>query len=236
VIDLGDGSGAQVFRGNTLEELVDNLAKAQENATRKIRELSSAQKAAIKVVEEEKGLTDDERFILSQQILTDPDKVINAFIEKAIAKKVGPKLAKVDEMERREREETARVEFVENTPDYYAAPRNGARMVAWMQTHGYEHTVENLQKAFEDLNASGLLEARPKEKQDAESDAEEAKPERIVPARVETVTKRKVVGGLSTKRQAVVVAKPSEPTVEDLYKMPTHELEALTLRMMREQN
>src|SRR5581483_2684932 len=37
-IDLGDGSGVQIFRAASLEDLVDKLAKAQENATRKIRE------------------------------------------------------------------------------------------------------------------------------------------------------------------------------------------------------
>src|SRR5690348_12024093 len=41
-IDLGDGSGVQVFRADSLEELVDKLAEAQRNATRKIRELNQA--------------------------------------------------------------------------------------------------------------------------------------------------------------------------------------------------
>src|SRR6185369_7148836 len=35
-IDLKDGSGIQRFEGATMDELLDNLVKAQENATRKI--------------------------------------------------------------------------------------------------------------------------------------------------------------------------------------------------------
>src|SRR6185437_3470520 len=35
-IDLDDGSGKQVFKGRTLDELADRLAEAQANATRKI--------------------------------------------------------------------------------------------------------------------------------------------------------------------------------------------------------
>ena len=44
-IDLGDGSGIQRFEGATLDELVDNLAEAQRNATKKIREQAAQIKA-----------------------------------------------------------------------------------------------------------------------------------------------------------------------------------------------
>jgi hypothetical protein len=234
VIDLGDGSGTQVFRGNTMEELIDKLATAQENATRKIRELSAAQKTAIKQVEEDKGLTDDERFILSQKILTEPDKVIETFIEKSFSKKLAPKLEKLEEIARAKREQEASEEFVQNTPDYHVSPRNAQRMVKYMEKMGLEATVENLQAAFEDLNASGLLESKPKEKQDAESDTGEAGTR--IAAKVETgVVRRKVVGGLSTKRQAQVPAKPSEPTEEDLRKMPMDQLRQLTYQWLRQQ-
>ena len=44
-IDLGDGSGVQVFEGSSYDELIDKLANAQLHATRKIKELSTAKKA-----------------------------------------------------------------------------------------------------------------------------------------------------------------------------------------------
>src|SRR5690349_14030031 len=64
-IDLGDGSGVQVFEAPTLEELVDKLAEAQRNASKKIREL------VIKKKEEEKT-TADEEFVTAQNLMSRP--------------------------------------------------------------------------------------------------------------------------------------------------------------------
>jgi hypothetical protein len=233
-IDLGDGSGVQVFEGSSLEELVDKLAKAQEHASRKIRELSVAKKEAIQAVEESDELTDDEKFILSQQILKDPAKVIETFVERTINKRIAPKLKEVDEIQRVQRETRASEEFVQNTPDYYTSPKNGKRLLKWLETEGKEATVENLQAAFADLNESGLLETKPAEKQDAESETE--KPGARIVRQVETsVIKRKVVGGLPAKRQAQVETKSPEPTEEDLRKMPMDQLRQLTYQHLRQQ-
>jgi len=46
-IDLGDGSGKQVFEAESVEELLDKLTEAQEHATRKIRELSAASRPPV---------------------------------------------------------------------------------------------------------------------------------------------------------------------------------------------
>lgn len=46
VIDLGDGSGTQVFEADSADALADKLAEAQKHATIKIRELSKAVKPA----------------------------------------------------------------------------------------------------------------------------------------------------------------------------------------------
>jgi hypothetical protein len=235
VIDLGDGSGTQVFRGKSMEELIDKLATAQENATRKIRELSTAQKAAIKQVEENDELTEDQKFILSQQILTDPMKVIQTFVEKAINKKVDPRLKEVEDVAREQRETKIAVEWVKNNPDYHACDSNGKKIQKYLETQGKEITPENLQAAFEDLSADGLLVSKPAEKQDAEDDTAETKVERIAP-KAETVVRRKVVGGLSTKRQAQVEPKSPEPTEKDFQKMSTEELRDLALKAIRERS
>ncbi len=60
-VDIGDGSGKQVFEGATLDELVNNLAKAQENATRKIREQAAQLKANEKPATAPKPPTAEER-------------------------------------------------------------------------------------------------------------------------------------------------------------------------------
>jgi hypothetical protein len=234
VIDLGDGSGTQVFRGKTMEELIDKLASAQENATRKIRELSATQKAAIKQVEENDELTEDQKFLLSQQILTDPLKVIEAAVERTLNKKINPRLKEVEGAAREQRETKIAVEWVKNNPDYYACDSNGKKIQKYLETQGKEITPDNLQAAFEDLNADGLLVSKPAEKQDAE-DAVEAKVERIAPKAETGVVRRKVVGGLPTRRQAQVDVKSPEPTVDDLYKMPMDELLQKTYAAIRQQ-
>jgi hypothetical protein len=61
VIDIGDGAGKQEFSGATLDELVENLAKAQENATRKIREQAAQLKANEKPAPAVKPPTAEER-------------------------------------------------------------------------------------------------------------------------------------------------------------------------------
>src|SRR6266704_5157746 len=65
-IDLGDGSGTQVFEGETLEELVDKLADAQKHATRKIRDLNRQAKE-VAAPPAPKPLTPDEEYLVSQQ-------------------------------------------------------------------------------------------------------------------------------------------------------------------------
>ena len=62
-IDLGDGSGVQVFNAGSMEELVDKLVTAQENATKKIRELN----AAVPKPQVQKERSADEEFVLSQE-------------------------------------------------------------------------------------------------------------------------------------------------------------------------
>jgi hypothetical protein len=229
VIDLGDGSGTQVFRGKTYDELIDNLAKAQENATRKIRELSAAQKAATKVVDEAEGLTEDERFLLSQKILTDPASVIDMFVDKAFKKRVEPRLKPVEDVARETRETKVATDWVASTPDYYACESNGKKIQKYLETQGKDITRENLQAAFEDLNADGLLVAKPAEKQDAESDTDKTGT-RIGTTVATSVIKRKVVGALPAKRQAQADVKASEHTEEDPSKLSTERLRELAYK------
>src|SRR6266568_7729436 len=72
-IDLGDGSGTQVFEGETLEELVDKLADAQKHATRKIRDLNRQAKE-VAAPPAPKPLTPDEEYLVSQQLQSNPSK------------------------------------------------------------------------------------------------------------------------------------------------------------------
>lgn len=234
-IDLGDGSGVQVFEGKSMEELIDKLAKAQENATRKIREQAAQIKSQPKTVEtpspdELENLTEAEKFLLQQEMLTDPAKAIQKFVVKAVEQREQANARAAEQTK------TATETFVANTSDYYASPKNGKKMVKWLETHNLEVSEDNLKQAFEDLNESGLLEARP-----AEATSEtpvETEDEKPTTTRIEsrpvtqTVVRRKVVGGVSVKRSAPKTIQPSEPDVAALEKMPMHELEALTRKAL----
>ena len=157
-IDLGDGSGVQVFKAESLEELVDKLAEAQANATKKIRELS--QPRPVKVEE----LNPDQEVALSQALLAEPSKVLRRQIEQTFGMPVDEirdnlRMAKETRVAQ-EADQAAR-EFVAETPDYFACPENFQRISRYMDRMGMPPTKASIQQAYSDLNADGILRAKP---------------------------------------------------------------------------
>jgi len=221
-IDLGDGSGVQRFEADTLEGLVDKLATAQEHATRKIREQASALKKAEPTEAAPAPMTETERFLLSQELMSDPEAAFEKIYQRSVGPKLEKKLAALDETARFVREAKASNEFVEKHPEFYPSPANGGRMTKYLRTYNMEGTLENLEAAFRDLSESGLLEAKP-EASTADAKNEEAEPARIArPAETVRVV-RKVASGLSARRSAPAPA-PKEPTEADYNKMSLDEL------------
>jgi hypothetical protein len=159
-IDLGDGSGKQVFEGATLEELVDKLANAQTHATKKIRELSQAVPKT-----KPTGRTADEEWVRSQELLNNPTDTVKKMFEELVGEpieNVKTKLERAAKMERAQASEQAAQEFVaQHADDYYAVPENAKKMYRFLDTYKLEHTVENYEKAFEELSESGLLKEKP---------------------------------------------------------------------------
>lgn len=233
-IDLGDGSGVQVFEAKSMEELVDKLAKAQENATRKIREqetrLRTIPKAAPTPAPDEiDALSDAEKFLLQQEVLTDPANAIQKFVNRAVEKRerVAAQAA--------ERTKSATDSFIANTSDYFASQKNGQKMVKWLEINNLEVSEDSLKSAFEDLNSSGLLERKPAEAKETPvvPVVEQPVEARIEPTPVtSTVVRRKVVGGVSVKRSAPTPVQTPGLTEEQMYKMPMHELEELSRKAL----
>jgi hypothetical protein len=212
-IDLGDGSGKQVFEADSLENLVDKLAKAQENATRKIRELSTTKKVENKPSEEEE-------FVLAQELATSPSLAFDKMFQKRFGKtpeQLQQILQRVEGFDRQQAERTAAEEFVSGTPDYVANKANGTRITRYLETYKLEGTVENMQKAFKDLSESGLLETKTVETQDAETRNG---------TRIVTVAghQRRAASGLSSKRTASTPTRATGPTLEELESMPLGKL------------
>lgn len=229
-VDLGDGSGVQIFKGvgetqqEAYEDFADKLAEAQRNATRKIR----LQEEELRKLRETKQQTvKDEDYVLEQKFKENPAQAIKEAI-------------------RRDREEQQRVQreqaeaaaaaaergrevqqrFVDSHPEYVSNERNGNRMVKWLQTHGEtEFTEQNLEKAFEDLSASGLLELKPEEA-DGTTDGKGTEPERIAQTVTET-TQPRVRRSSSTVRGGSVPVRTGL-SEDELYRMPMDELAAKT--------
>src|SRR5207248_2228797 len=80
-IDVGDGAGVQVFSAPTKDELLEKLIEAQENATRKIRELTAKPVVAPAPVAPV-APNPDEEAALAQEFLSEPIKAFEKLYTK----------------------------------------------------------------------------------------------------------------------------------------------------------
>lgn len=169
-IDLGDGSGVQLFRGTgqgtTQEEatiaaheaLADELAKAQTNATRKIQELSRRAPEPPK----EPTLTPDEEMALSQQLLSNPSKVLREMQEKAKRDAV-EEIQRQQEAAQRAAAEAheAAVTFVKANPDFYPCPENQERIERYMKLYQLPQNLDGINQAY--AAVKDILKTKPVE-------------------------------------------------------------------------
>jgi hypothetical protein len=228
VIDLGDGSGTQVFEAATPEDLIEKLAEAQVHATRKIRELSKAKETPAPAAVE---LNPDEEFVLSQQFLQSPTKAFAELFKRTTGLTVdefNKERVKVSKLAQEQSEFQTGREFVQTHPDYFNSDKNNTKLEKWLKTEGLPVTVENLGKAYNDLSESGLLEPRP-QKEDVEPGQRVVQP-RIAAPTQRIVGQRRAASGLSNRGGSVETPRSLEPTMDDLYNMPLDKLEAMARR------
>lgn len=216
-IDLGDGSGIQVFVGKgadkeaALEDLNDKFYEAQVNASKKIRE----QAAQLRTT---KQSTEDEEYVLAEKLKTKPKETIRELLAQ----------------ERREQEESVQrslkiqEDFVNTHPDYIGDTSNGARIRDWVQSHGYtEFTEENLEKAYQDLKASGLLKIKTSDA-GGTTDAAAKEAERIAQAQRDAAQSRSSQRSSSVSTRGGTPVVKTEPTEDELYNMPLDKLKQLS--------
>lgn len=167
-IDLEDGSGVQVFRGvgdtqeAAWEALADELAKAQANATKKIRELSA--KPAAPPAPEKPAISAEDAFLASQGDVEATQRIIDARVEAKL--KEANEARQRQEAEARERdrqEDIIASQFIADNPDYFVSPQNGRRLVRQLEIEGLPRTRESLNKVYADLKADGLITQKPAE-------------------------------------------------------------------------
>lgn len=162
IIDLGDGSGTQIFRADSEKALRRKLVDAQTNATRKIRE----QEARLKAIEDNASttkLTEDQRYVLSQRIIAEPDVVIREQAEKLLNEREekARKASQAEAQAVQARIETANA-WMATTPDFHDTPENARKVGRYLQTQGLDFTAANLNLAYAEIGE--FLTAKPAEK------------------------------------------------------------------------
>lgn len=227
-IDLGDGSGIQVFTGKgataleALEELTEKLAEAQRHATKKIHELNSRVKVESNRTAQQEA---DDEYVIAQRLQKEPKKVMRETLAQMRAEEEAAK----------SRELAVQQAFVDSHPDYDATPNsrnaleNGTRMIQWMQLNGCtEMTEENLEKAYQSLSRGGLLHLRTTEA-GGTTEVETKEPERIARTEAETTQPRssKKASTVST-RGAGAPAVKAGLSEDELYSMPLEKLRQIS--------
>lgn len=183
-IDLGDGSGVQIFKGKTQKELLSALGKAQKNASKKIRQQNQERDEMIanqpaEVEEPTKRLTPraptaEEQWEIAQG-LGDPAKAIKSLDRYMEIRLGGPIEQAVEKITahdadleyRRARNEA--VAFMRENPDFYNTQGNNEKLATYIEEKGWASTKRNLQKAYAQLALEDQLEKRPEQVSTPES-------------------------------------------------------------------
>jgi hypothetical protein len=172
-IDLGDGSGVQVFKGKTQKQVISQLGKAQVNASKKIADQNRKDKMK-KALEqpdlvtttipkfEKKILSTDDQWRISNG-LVDPSKAIKSVVE-IIEAEFGMTAEEFRE-ERRRRAETAAVEeargigarWAAANPQFNNVPENRVKLQEFFAERSWPVTEKNLDIAYSFLDAAGEL-------------------------------------------------------------------------------
>jgi hypothetical protein len=183
-IDLGDGSGKQVFEGDTAEELVDKLAEAQTNASKKIQaqdtELKQLRRRELNEPEggeadplgpmptfRGRELTGDEAFSIGQRLVNPATAA--AALREAIEANLGATIDEVrktlrlaQETPRELRGKGAAEQFLLNHPEFIPNKANQTILFEYMEhpDRRMALTAHNFEKAFRACSAAGLLQLR----------------------------------------------------------------------------
>jgi hypothetical protein len=235
-IDLGDGSGVQVFygKGATKEEalvaLADKLADAQKNATKAINEFRRKHPQQPEKPKA-KQWPPEEELILTQEFQTKPAEAFKKIYKEIFGESVEDAqltLQQAKEAVAQQRSLAVQQNFVTTHPDYIGDPSNGEKIRSWVQAHGYsEFTEDNLEKAYQDLKKSGLLKLKSAGADDA-TETEVADKKRIASSGTDVTQQRSPKKGSTIKAggRTAPVAKTG-PTKDELYSMPLEKLREL---------
>jgi hypothetical protein len=242
VIDLGDGAGKQVFEADNVDGLVDKLVKAQEHATKKIRE----QAEQLRIEEEQRKAEEASNdYIYSQELITKPTAAFKKLFKQTTGLDIDTFKTKLERVEAFESAQAAREAataqeteqaeaskaFVDSHPEYIGNGRNGQLLVDRIellqvraQKKGENPDYQTLlEKAYQDLKSNGLLQLKDEEA-DVDTETKETGKQRIAEPASGVPPQRspKKASSISTKGRVPPAKSPESP--EDL---STEQLEAI---------
>jgi hypothetical protein len=174
VIENPNGTRVSTFKGKTVFEVANKALLSMAEANRTIGRLMRPPDAGRKPFRaERKELTAEDKMRLAGEII-DPERVVDAVTEIVTAKQgvapdvVGQRLEEMDEPARIQYWQQEAQAFVEDHPDYYpdANNVNMLALFAELRARGIDLTRNNLDIAYQHLNAQGKMLPRPTGEED----------------------------------------------------------------------
>lgn len=250
-IDLGDGSGAQVFEAEgdseqlALEALADKITEAQRNATKKIREQEAelrTLRARVAEPPKPKEISADDEYVIAQELAKTPTVAFRKMFKEMTGYEIED-LAEMkktsDAVKASQQTNAALGTFLATHPDYEdegdTGKRNGDIMRMKLAEMRLPVTSENLHKAYLQLKAGGLLTIKGEEAHSEATEETEVK-ERIAPPRVEAAPQRtRRASTIGTHSRTTAAPVSTEPSEAELATMPMEKLRILANRQMGNQ-
>jgi hypothetical protein len=191
-IDPGQGAPLQVYYGKDRQQITDQLASAQEHATRRISQLSREPNGRVPQTPKPPRrrpapLGDGERFQLANdmQMPATVDKAVTRLVESA----TGVTMDELRDVVNNSREEetataaiAAATQFIQAEPNWFASEHNKRTLTDYLETMGLDPTnVQSYHRAFQTLTRAKLLQVATEDDDNLPDDQE---PERIAPTRI----------------------------------------------------
>lgn len=233
-IDLGDGSGKQVFKAETAEALLDILTDAQKNATIKIREqafeLKRAQRAQPERIDtptaSKRDLTAQELLDITNELASNPASAVDKIFKAQTGLTAAEVGTFINDFKNAQSVAKADTDFLMNHQnDYVPSAQNASRIEKFLADEKLTHTHKNLEYAFQELTENGLLEVNV------------ADPNKVA---VQPHQRRKPMStgirqsssSRPTDGNEVNASAIKESEVEEIYKLPLEEARVKMQRLM----
>jgi len=227
-IENGNGS-VDVYEADSLEELVEKLATAKLNANKKIQEFISEKKASAAQTQQ---VSADDEYVIGEKLKKNPKATMKEVVAEVIEERA------TQQAELAARIKDAQEHFVSTHPDYIPNPENGNRLIAWLKANGLQITRDGLEKGYQDLKSSRLLELKT-EGAGGATEAKDGTTQQTAETQSDATQQRSSKKGstVSVRNGSRTTAAPNtQPSEDDLYSMPIEKLKDLANKQLADKN